>query len=179
MKKRLSIAGIIMISLLSLSSSGEEWATGMGSCYAKGSMTAFGGVSFLYFGMFAGFDYGFHDCISGGVAIGINGKSDSFFKYRQVPFTVHGAFHPFNLSVLADKIKVRDKLDVYAGLTSGWKFGWSKVSGSNVNISADDFGGFVLRELLGVRFFPTDNFFIMFEERAGFGVFNFGAGYKF
>ena len=33
-------------------------------------------------------------------------------------------FYPFNLKVLADKVNVRDKLDVYIGLASGGRIGW-------------------------------------------------------
>jgi len=73
-----------------------------------------------HIGFFGSFDYGFHDAISGGIASGFNGHGWRYYQYFTIPFAVRAAFHPFNLKVIADKIKIRNKMDVYVGLATGW-----------------------------------------------------------
>ncbi len=168
-----------LVTCLSVSSA-KEWATGIGSCYKQHSKTISLGMSLLHFGFFAAFDYGVHDAISVGIASGYNGYGHSrYWRYHFVPIGGRAAFHPFNLSVLADKIKVRDKLDVYVGFAMGGRVGWATWEYNGDELDEPKVGGFFFREYIGIRFFPTNNFYIMCDEGSGLGVFNLGVGFAF
>jgi hypothetical protein len=142
----------------------QDWATSAGSCYEQRSLTvSFGGSLFWGYGPFVGVDYAFHHVISGGGAVAL--LWGLYGDYLWLPVMARAAFHPFNLSVLADKIPVRDKVDVYAGFAVGWKFiddPWPRF-----------------REYLGARYFFTPNFFGVLEEGSGLGNINIGVGFKF
>jgi hypothetical protein len=132
------------------------------------------------FGFYAAYDMGFHDAISGGVVTGFNGYSSGDFAYAQIPILVRAAFHPFNLVVLKDKINVRDKLDVFAGPCMGYEFGWT--SWKNVSVPEESlpvYGGFILREYIGVRYFFKPNLAVTAEDCAGLGFINIGLCFKF
>ena len=96
-----------------------------------------------------------------------------------MPIVARGAFHPFNLKALADKIKVRDKLDAYVGVSSGWNIGWASYRESGVEPDDPSVGHFIIREYLGVRFYPSEHFYLFAEEGCGLGLFNLGVGFKF
>lgn len=95
-----------------------------------------------------------------------------------MPILARGSLHPFNLSVWAEKIKIRNRLDPYVGLSMGWNIGWASWKGSGVKLHTPGTGGFILRENIGVRFYPTSKFYVNFEEGGGLGLFNFGVGFK-
>lgn len=159
----------------------KEWANSEGSCYGKQTKNISFGMSLLHIGFYGAFDYGFHDAISGGFASGYNGYSYSrYWRYNYIPIVVRAAFHPFNLNVLSDKIKIRDKLDAYVGVATGGRIGWAKWRDSGDEFdSPTGVGGFIFREYIGVRFFPAENFYISAEEGSGLGLFNIGVGFSF
>lgn len=158
----------------------SDWATSEGSAYAKGNMFVSPLMSVVHFGGYALFDYGIHDAISVGGGVGYNGYShNSWWRYNYVPIIVRGSFHPFNLSAWSEKISIRNKLDPYVGISTGWGIGWSTYRLSGLSGNSPSVGGFIFRENIGVRFYPTQKFYITAEEGGGFGLFNFGVGYKF
>ena len=179
MKAKIHVCILIAVFLYAGTSSAAYWANSYGSCYGQWSKTISIGMSLLHFGSFAAFDLGFHDCISGGIAVGYNGYGhSSYWRYNYVPIVGRAAFHPFNLNVLSDKIRVRNKLDVYVGLSSGGRIGWA-TERKSTPAGTPDVGGFFIREYIGLRFFPTDHFYLLVEEGSGLGVFNLGIGFKF
>jgi hypothetical protein len=143
----------------------EDWATSVGSCYAKGDKILDVGLPLPMYplGVHAAFDYGFHDAISGGGGIGFRSY---WFEPTYLTFLVRAAFHPFNLAVLQDKIKVRDKLDVYVGPT--FYFGPS-------------FDGYVpdvwFREFIGARWHFSPKVSLFLEDCGGFGYFDGGISF--
>ena len=93
--------------------------------------------------------------------IGYVGYSDLDDRHHHVPVMARGAFHPFNLAALADKIVIRDVIDVYAGLAAGWLFVWVKRDNVTLQKESDE-PGFRIREYIGMRyhFNPKWSFFI-------------------
>jgi hypothetical protein len=160
---------------LALSSSifASDWATSDGSCYAKGNLNIGGGLSVALFGAFVAADYGIHDAISIGGLTGYSGFGYGNGRLNYIPVYVRGAFHPFNLKVLADKISVRNKLDPYAGLAAGWAFGFGSGYSNDIDFASP------VREYLGVKFYPKENLYLMAEEAGGLNWINLGVGYKF
>lgn len=157
-----------------------DWANSDNSAYKKGDKNVSVGLSIYYFGCYGTFDYAFHDALSAGGGVGYNGYSfSSYWRYNYFPLVGRVLFHPFNLKVLSDKIKVRDKLDVYAGLSLGWSIGWATWKGSGSSLSDPTVGGFVLRENIGARYYFKPDIYAFVEEGAGFGWINAGAGMKF
>ena len=181
MRVRSLIVSAGAVCLLSIANifAAEDWATSAGSCYAKGDKEISAAVSFFYLGAYGAFDYGFHDAISGGAAIGFNGYSLYGWSYNTVPVLVRAGFHPFNLTYLQDKIKIRDKLDVYIGPSVGWSFGWTSWSGSGIQGSAVGWGGLIFREYLGARYYFMPNLSVFAEDCGGMGVINIGLTLKF
>ena len=180
MKTRTTVSIVVALFLSVGTSSAANWATSEGSCYGQWSKNISFGMSLLHFGGFAAFDLGVHDCISAGIATGYNGYGYSrYWRYNYVPIAGRAAFHPFNLRVLADKVRVRDKLDVYLGLASGGRIGWARWEGSGDELKEPNVGGFFIREYIGIRFFPKDFFYLVAEEGSGLGTFNLGVGFKF
>lgn len=178
--KRISLCILVSAFLYVGTSSAADWATSEGSCFGQWSKNISVGMSLLHFGFFTAFDMGVHDCISAGIATGYNGYGHTtVWRYNYVPIAGRAAFHPFNLQVLADKVRVRDKLDVYLGLASGGRIGWAKWEGSGDELSEPDVGGFFVREYIGIRFFPKPNFYLVAEEGSGLGTLNLGVGFKF
>ena len=170
----------VSIILLALSGSvfASDWATSDGSCYGKGNLSAGGGFSLVYLGVFGTADYGIHDAISAGVGMGYNGKDKDGFRVNFFSIYARGAFHPFNLKVLAEKVSIRNKLDPYGGIAVGFSGQWYSNHDASVSIPDHDPWS-PIREFLGVKFYPTNNLYIMAEEGGGLSVFNFGIGYKF
>jgi hypothetical protein len=157
----------------------QEWASSNGSCYAKGNMNVSTGISALHFGGYGLFDYAIHEAISVGGELGYNGYGhNSLWRYNYMPIVVRGSFHPFNLAVLSEIVKIKNKLDPYAGISMGWNVGWATWRSSDVKLDAPSTGGFIFRENIGVRFYPTSKFYLNFEEGGGLGLFNFGVGFK-
>ncbi len=157
-----------------------DWATSSGSCYAKGDIHLSAGLTLSRLGGYAMFDIAVHDAISVGGGAGYYSYSYSrYWRYAYLPMTARVLFHPFNLSVLEDKIKIRDQFDLYVGLATGWRLGWAKQRNlSTVINSQSSIGGFMLRENLGIRYFPSDNFYLFAETGAGFGWMSGGIGFR-
>jgi hypothetical protein len=169
MKKRLFsvIAAIAFGIVFSTSAIATEWSTSRGSCFAKGDKYLDVGIPLPMFpaGAHAAFDYAFHDAISGGGGMG--------FRYyygssAHLTFVFRGAFHPFNLVVLQDKINVRDKLDVYVG-PAFWV-------GPSLNGYAPDIWA---REFFGARWHFTPKLSAFIEDCGGFGYLDGGITFKF
>ena len=177
MKKLFSVL-ICILSISALNAPAFGWATSEGSVYAKGNMLGSAGLSIYPLGVLAGFDYGLHDCISAGLAAGYNNSSWApQVRTHQVPIMARVAFHPFNLKVLSDKIVIRNMIDVYAGLNTGWIFRWYS---SDLGIqSPDDASYFGLREYIGMRYFVNDKLAIFVEDNNYLSYIGFGVTYKF
>ncbi len=157
-----------------------DWATAQGSVYGKGNVAISVGMSLIHFGGYSTVDVGIHDAISVGGGVGYNGYSYSrFYRYNYVPVIARGSFHPLNLAVLADKVTVRNKIDPYIGLATGWNIGWWSSKFDGLELAEPTVGGFIFRENIGIRFYPGDTFYLYAEEGSGFGVFNFGVGLGF
>jgi hypothetical protein len=174
MNKRCSvlIAVIAACCVFYTGASAADWATSAGSCYAQGDKYLDVGIPLPMYpaGVHAAFDYAFHDAISGGGGIGFRyyyGWSSWYYNSAYVTFLGRAAFHPFNLKVLEDKIKVRDKLDVYGGLTT-----WV---GPSLNGYGVDWG---VREYLGMRWHFASKFCLFVEDCGGFGFLDAGITFK-
>jgi hypothetical protein len=169
MKKHCSviIMAVAACWIFSGNAAAADWSTSIGSCYAQGDKILDVGIPIPMYpaGVHAAFDYGFHDAISGGGGIG--------FRYyyggaAYLTFLVRAAFHPFNLTVLQDKIKVRDKLDVYVGPTFWF--------GPSLNGYLPDWW---FREYIGARWHFTPNISVFLEDCGGFGWLDGGISFKF
>lgn len=171
------LSGIATVCTLLLFSSHTTpvaaWATGEGSAYAQGDMYGSAGLSIHYFGAFVAFDYGLHDCISAGAATGYNTYSNLSIRYHHLPIIARAAFHPFNLSAIADKIVIRNMIDVYAGLSTGWVFKWGK--GDFVDVTDHHFA---IREYLGMRYHFSDKLSIFVEDCPGIAFIGAGVSYR-
>lgn len=178
---RKSFVAIVLAFCLSVPSIAAGWASGDGSCYGKGAKIIGAGGSIWPFGFYGSFDFGVNDAISVGAAAGWNIRGySSDWRYNAIPILARGAFHPFNLRVLADKIKIREKLDVYVGLAAGWRIGfWNYKGPDAVKPGTPKYGGLILREYVGVRFFFTPSFGVVAEDCHGLGIFNIGVCFKF
>ena len=167
---------LLVAALIAFSASGiwaEDWATSQGSCYAKGDKIIDVGIPFPFFqiGVHGAFDYGFHDAISAGGGIGFH-YNYPYLGYgvgniAYFSFVLRGAFHPFNLNVLKDKIKIRDKLDAYGGL--------ALIAGPSLN--GNDFL-FPVREYFGARWHFTEKISCFLEECGGFGYLDGGISFN-
>jgi hypothetical protein len=155
------LLGIAALGTMISSVSADQWATDKGSAFTKYSKQAQFGVALFPVGLIAAYEYGIHEAISGGVATGV--MVDPFVY---VPLVVRAAFHPFNLASLSDRIAVRDKLDVYAGLATGFEFG------------EDAPHPFVIREYLGVKYYFDSRFGIFAEDCGGLGFLTVGLTIK-
>jgi hypothetical protein len=155
--------------------SASDWSTSDGSCFQPGQKQLTIGFNTWYPGPNVGFDMAFHDVISGGAAAGFNWWPHYSYTYFRIPIVVRAAFHPFNLKVLADKIPVRDRLDVYAGFGSGWGI-WF---GADYRDNPPDVWGFTFRERVGATWYFTPTFYANAEEGSGLGSLNLGIGFKF
>lgn len=177
--KRLALAAAAT-ALCAATVFGADWATDKGSAFAKGQKNVSVGLSLFWFGFTGSFDYGFHEAISGGGAIGYNGHATLLDSINYLPIMGRAAFHPFNLAVIAEKIPVRDKLDVYVGLTAGARIGWASYKGSRTGpANYPNVGVFYVREMIGARWYFTDMFGVFLEEGSGMGTFNSGITLKF
>jgi hypothetical protein len=160
---RVSVSVAIVIALFTTGLMAADWAESDGSCYAKGDKNLSFGIPLYPFGVNAAFDYGFHDAISGGGAIAFR---TYYFSPNYLTFLGRAAFHPFNLAALKDKIKVRDKLDVYVGPTM-----WLGIGLGN---SPDHW----IREYIGARFYFSPKLSVFAEDCAGLGYINVGLSLK-
>lgn len=169
---------VVALLLYAGTSSAADWATSEGSCFGKWDKNISFGMSLRHFGFFGAFDMGIHDCISVGFASGYNiHLLNRFWRENFIPIAGRAAFHPFNLRVLADKVRVRDKLDVYVGLASGGRIGWASERKSSTLVEPD-VGGFFIREYIGIRFFVKPSFYLLAEEGSGLGLLNLGVGFS-
>jgi len=177
MKKNLSILIIATILCLFSGATSSLFAFGNseGSVYAKGDMLGSLGLSIHYFGLYGAFDYGVHDCISAGIAIGYNRFNYLSNRTNRLPIIGRVAFHPFNLAAIADKIIVRNIVDVYVGLGTGIVISKEK----------NGFGEqptetlFRIREYIGMRYHFSDNFSLFVEDCAEIANIAAGVTYRF
>ena len=179
MKKTL-IQTAIVLTIITHLVSASDWATGSGSVYHQGDRLGSAGISFFYFGALAAFDYGLHDCVSAGAAAGYNVYS--FYPQtmtHHIPLMARAAFHPFNLSVLADKIIVRNMIDVYAGLSGGWVFRWETSDYPSLVKPDAKPSGIGVREYLGMRYFFRDNIALFVEDSGYLSTISAGLTVKF
>lgn len=157
----------------------QNWASSEGSCFEKGDFNISAGLGIGWLGFFVIGEYGINDAISASIATGYQGYGHNpYWRYNYVPIVARAAFHPFNLKVLSNKIPIRSKLDPYAGLAMGWHIGWASDL-KDLGLSSPSVGGFKFRELIGAKFYPTEKFFVTFEEGGGLSWINLGAGFKF
>jgi hypothetical protein len=143
--------GFLGLGVMISAAAAEQWAVDNGSAYTKGSKLLQFGVAALPFGFIAAYDYGFHEAISGGAAMGV-----MIAPLAYVPIVVRAGFHPFNLKAWSDRISIRDKLDVYAGLSSGFQLG----------TDAPDV--FVFREYIGAKYYFDSKLGIFADDCGGF-----------
>ena len=161
------------IAISATSMRAEDWATSQGSCYAKGDKIVDVGIPFPFFqiGVHGAFDYAFHDAISAGGGIGFHYNyaylGDGVGDIAYFSFVLRGAFHPFNLSVLRDKIRIRDKLDVYGGMTL--------IAGPSLN---GDSYLFPVREFFGARWHFAPKVSVFLEDCGGFGYLDGGISFN-
>ena len=172
MKRMIAAACILAV----CSGAGAQWADDIGSAYQKADKNISVGTSFFPIGFYGGFDYAFHEAISGGGAVGFNVWPHPYYRDYFVPILGRAAFHPFNLAVIADKVPARDRLDPYVGFSVGgrinwwrWKDGYGSSYGGGSSAR-----GFVLREWIGVRWYITDQLAVFAEDCAGLGYLNAG-----
>jgi hypothetical protein len=159
-------------------SSASDWATSEGSCYAKGNKLLSVGGSIFPMGLFGSFDYGIHDAISAGGAVGYNFWWYGSWTYHYIPIIVRGAFHPFNLAILKDKIPVREKFDVYVGPAMGWTIGFATWKGAGAAGLEPGFGGFTIREYIGARWHFSPKMSLFLEEGGGISTLAVGITFK-
>jgi hypothetical protein len=121
-------------------------------CFAQGNIMLDIGFGAWPFIPQAHFDIGVHDLVSVGAGIGVH------IPWFALPILARGAFHPFNLPPLQDKIGIRDRFDAYVGLTAG------------IAIDPDDHRAPVLptvAEFIGCRFFLSEVFGFFAEHEWG------------
>ena len=132
---------------------------GQYAAYEKGAILFDGGFALWPIILHAHLDIGVHDLVSAGGGLGVHMPTPS--RGIAIPILARGAFHPFNLPVLQDKIAIRDRFDAYAGLIAG------------IAIDPDDGRAPVLPtfgEFIGCRFYISDQFgFYAEHEAAGPG----------
>ncbi len=172
---------LLLFVVFSSSIYAQNWATSESSCFAKGDFSVSAGLGIGWFGFFAIGEYAINDAISVSVATGYQGYGFSdWYRYNYIPIVARGAFHPFNLKVLSKKIKIRNKLDPYAGLGLGYHIGWASELKKNEFIGTPTgVGHFSFREFLGAKFYLSDKFYLTLEEGGGLSWLNFGVGMKF
>ena len=192
----LKIASVIL-ALFVMTVNADVGPTGS---YGKGMLLGQAGIGLGFYGSVYGntsipplnvlVEYGVHDLISIGGGLGIAGSGYDYYlggyhlkyTYTYVPIMFRGAFHPFNLPALVNKIPMRDKWDAYGGLTLGWSIVHSSEStppgftGGSTYSTGESY--FVPGLLLGTRYFFNNNFGAYLEEGSGFGWFNIGLVYK-
>lgn len=152
-----------------------QWADDIGSAYQRASKNISIGTSFFPIGFYGGFDYGFHEAISGGGAVGFNFiPYPSGYRYYFVPILGRAAFHPFNLAVIADKMPARGRLDPYVGFSVGGRVNWWRWDGSGIKPVDPDPWPVVIREWIGVRWYFTDQLAVFAEDCGGLGYINAG-----
>jgi hypothetical protein len=149
--------GIAVIGTIVSAAYGDQWANDNGSAYAKDSKRLQFGFALAPVGLVAAYEFGFHEAISGGVATGV-----MIDPYVYVPLIGRAAFHPFNLASIHDRIAIRDKLDVFAGLAMGFEFG------------EDAPHPFIIREYLGAKYYFDSRFGVFIEDCGGLGFLTLG-----
>jgi len=117
-------------------------------CFGKGNMLLDAGIGIWPFIPAAHFEVGVHDMVS------VGGASGLVIPWIDIPILARGAFHPFNLPVLVDKIPVRDKLDTYAGIVVGL----SISPGESYPVWP------TIGEIIGVRYYVSEKFGFYAEE---------------
>lgn len=160
---------------------------GMGSVEGMGDGFAVGAV--------ATYEYAIHDLVSVGGSFAFTGKKEtdegSFVGYiykteakaKSINFALRGNFHPFNLPALADKVGIRNKLDVYGGMAMGFAIRPIKIETTTAEGTGEadgDDNKFLFSVLVGAKFYFTNNIGVYLEESAiSTGIFNLGAVFKF
>ncbi|MBN1758250.1 MAG: hypothetical protein JW863_08035 [Chitinispirillaceae bacterium] len=164
---------VLSLTVLNASLFAEE------NVYSKGDLLGSAGVSVYHFGAIVAGDYGLHDLFSAGIAAGYNGYSFvPQVRTHQVPLVARLAFHPFNLSAIADKIVVRTMIDVYAGICGGWVFRW-QTSERGILLDEQEKGSFAIREYIGMRYYFKENIALFVEDNGPLSYIGGGITYKF
>jgi hypothetical protein len=140
----------LIVAMLSITLA-DDWAVDKGSAYTKRSKSLSLGLSAIPIGLSVAYDYGFHPAISGGGATGGILSPDVY-----VPVIARAAFHPFNLKAWKVDRALREKLDIFGGLASGFELG------ANAPFP------FIIREYIGARFYFAPKFAAFLEDCAGF-----------
>ncbi|MBD3392262.1 MAG: hypothetical protein GF418_09360 [Chitinivibrionales bacterium] len=118
--------------------------------YAKGDMMIGAGIGIVPFIPGAHFDIAVHDMVSVGAAMGVH------IPWIDIPLIGRGAFHPFYLPPLRDKIDVKRILDPYVGVIAG-----ISIDPGDDTPVLPSFG-----EFIGCRFFISESFGFYAEESA-------------
>jgi len=176
---RTLVAVLTIVSVFRLAANASDWATGNGSCYEQGHKLPSAAFSVYHPGFYLAFDYGLHDCISAGAALGYTGYSELQFRYNHFPIIARAAFHPFNLSAISDKIIVRNMIDVYAGISTGFFFVWvTEKEMTNQPHKTDDHTGFRIREFIGMRYCINEKWNFFIEDSGSLSTVALGVTYK-
>ena len=170
-------AALLMIAMTAGRAPVYGWGNGEGSAYAQGNIIGSLALSFHHFGAYGAFDYGLHDCISAGAAVGYDGYKQLDVRYNHIPLMARVAFHPFNLSVLADKIIIRDMVDVYLGITTGVLF-IAINKGDEILAGNSEKTGFRVREYLGMRYAFTERWGFFVEDCGDVSTIAAGVSYR-
>jgi hypothetical protein len=114
----------------------------------------------------AGFEYGFHDLVSGGGFFAISGAKDGSISHLIFSLSVRANFHPLNLPAFSHAA-IRDKLDLYIGPLVG------------VNALTNYGGMFLWGGVVGGRYYFTPTFGAYLEAGRGIGWANGGVTFLF
>jgi hypothetical protein len=156
------LLGLVGVGIMVCAPRAEQWANDKESAYTWNSQQIQIGLALAPVGLVAAYEYGFHEAISGGIATGVMTDPNVY-----IPLIFRAAFHPFNLQSIHDRIAIRDKLDVFAGLAMGFEIG------------SDAPQHFMFREYLGVKFFFDSKFGVFVEDCGGLGFLTLGLTMKF
>lgn len=145
------------------------------SCYAQGDKTISLAMSLKHTGVFGAFDIAVHDLVSVGGAFGFNRyEVYTGWQYWQYPLLGRVAFHPLNLGFLAENLKIRDNIDLYAGVTAGFVLINSHWNGVTSQVGQPEKTGVRISELLGLRVKLNDRFSLFAEDCGEAGHFALG-----
>jgi hypothetical protein len=114
----------------------------------------------------AGFEYGFHDLVSGGGFFALSGAKAGSTPHLIFSLSLRANFHALNLPVFSGAA-IRDKLDLYVGPMIG------------VNAVVSYGGTFLWGAVAGGRYYFTPTFGAYLEAGRGIGWVNGGVTFLF
>jgi hypothetical protein len=146
---------------------------GFGNPFAQGDRMVQGGIGIVLPGMpghmtvppiGAGFEYGFHDLVSGGAFFALSGYEGAG---PHMVFSLAGEanFHPFNLPAFPE-FGLKDQLDAYAGGLLG------------LNVITATPSRFLWGIIAGCRYYFRERFGVYAEVGRGIGWINIGVTVK-